>query len=45
MPEDVISADFLTYSAGKMQSLHGNVATCLGKLNEEQIWQIGRAHV
>lgn len=44
MADNVISADFLTYSAGKMQSLHGNIATCLGKLNEDQIWRRGGEH-
>ena len=44
MPEDVISTDFLNYSAGKMQSLHSDIATCLGKLTEEQIWRRGGPH-
>lgn len=44
MPEDAISADFLNYSAGKMQSLHGDIASCLGKLSEEQIWRRGGPH-
>ncbi len=44
MADNIISADFLTYSAGKMQSLHGNIAACLAKLTEEQIWQRGGPH-
>ena len=44
MPEDVISTDFLNYSAGKMQSLHSDIAICLGKLTEEQIWRRGGPH-
>lgn len=40
----VIAADFLAYSAQKMQSLHGNIAVCLGKLSEEQIWKRGGSH-
>ena len=44
MADNVISADFLTYSAEKMQSLHGAIATCLDKLTEEQIWQRGAPH-
>jgi uncharacterized damage-inducible protein DinB len=44
VPEQSIPTDFLTYSAGKMQSLHGNIATCLGKLTEEQIWRRGGEH-
>ena len=39
MPQDVISTDFLNYSAGKMQSLHGDIATCLGKLTEGQTYE------
>ena len=44
MSSDAAVADFLTYSAGKMQSLHGNIAACLGKLTEEQIWKRGGEH-
>ena len=44
MPEDLISANFLAFSAQKMQSLHGDIGTCLGKLTEEQIWQRGGPH-
>jgi hypothetical protein len=44
VPEDIISANFLAYSAGKMQSLHGDIATCLSKLTEEQIWRRGGPH-
>lgn len=44
MADNVISADFLAFSAKKMQDLHGTIATCLGKLSEEQIWQRGAAH-
>src|SRR5215469_12897798 len=44
MSEDAISANFLDYSAKQMQALHGKNATCLSKLNEEQIWQRGGEH-
>jgi hypothetical protein len=44
MPDDIIPASFLSFSAEKMQSLHGDIATCLGKLTEEQIWHRGGAH-
>lgn len=44
MPEDIISAEFLDYSAKQMRALHSKIATCLGKLTEEQIWQRGGAH-
>jgi len=44
MPDDVISAEFLAYSAKQMQALHSKIATCLGKLTEEQIWQRGGPH-
>jgi uncharacterized damage-inducible protein DinB len=44
MPEDAISASFLDYSAKQMESLHNKIATCVGKLTEEQIWQRGGPH-
>ena len=44
MPDDVIPADFLAFSAVKMQDLHQDIARCLGKLNEDQIWHRGAAH-
>ena len=44
MPENVIAAEFLAFSAKKMQSLHGDIASCLGKLTEAQIWQRGGPH-
>jgi len=44
MSDDVISAEFLAYSAKQMQALHSKIATCLGKLTEEQIWQRGGPH-
>ena len=44
MPQDVISAEFLSYSAKQMKALHAKIATCLGKLTEEQIWQRGAPH-
>ena len=37
MADNVISADFLAFSAKKMQDLHGAIATCLGKLNDMQV--------
>jgi uncharacterized damage-inducible protein DinB len=42
--EDAISANFLDYSAKQMQALHKKIATCCGKLTEEQIWQRGGPH-
>jgi hypothetical protein len=44
MPEDIISANFLSFSAVKMQDLHGDIASCLGKLTEEHIWHRGGPH-
>jgi hypothetical protein len=44
VPTDAIAADFLAFSAQKMQTLHNDIATCLGKLTEEQIWQRGAPH-
>jgi hypothetical protein len=44
VPEQSIAADFLAFSAKKMQSLHDTIDTCLGKLTEEQIWHRGAAH-
>ncbi|HEY5330016.1 MAG TPA: DUF1572 family protein [Acidobacteriaceae bacterium] len=44
MPADSISADFLAHSAQRLQTLHNDIATCLGKLTEEQIWQRGGPH-
>ncbi|HEY4009958.1 MAG TPA: DUF1572 family protein [Acidobacteriaceae bacterium] len=44
MPEQSIPADFIDYSANRLDSLHNEIATCLGKLNEEQIWHRGAAH-
>jgi Protein of unknown function (DUF1572) len=44
MADETISATFLAYSAERVQSLHGTIATCLGKLTEEQIWRRGAAH-
>ena len=44
MPDNVIAADFLAFSAKKMQDLHGTIANCLGKLIEQQIWRRGGEH-
>ena len=44
MSSDAAVANFLAFSAEKMQTLHGTIATCLGKLTEDQIWQRGAAH-
>lgn len=44
MSSDAISAEFLDYSAKQMQALHSKIATCLGKLTEEQIWHRGAEH-
>jgi uncharacterized damage-inducible protein DinB len=44
MPDDAISADFLAYSAKRVQTLQSEIATCLSKLTEEEIWQRGGPH-
>ena len=44
MADDIISAEFLSYSANQLQRLHTTIATCLGKLTEEQIWHRGAEH-
>jgi hypothetical protein len=44
VPEQSIPANFLAFSAERMQSLHSDIATCLGKLTEDQIWQRGGPH-
>jgi uncharacterized damage-inducible protein DinB len=44
VPEEKIAADFLAFSATKMQTLHGDIATCLGKLTEDQVWHRGGPH-
>jgi hypothetical protein len=44
MPDDVIAAEFLAFSAMKMDDLHHDIASCLGKLTEKQIWQRGGPH-
>jgi uncharacterized damage-inducible protein DinB len=42
--QDAVAADFLAFSARKMQDLHHDIATCLGRLSEEQMWQRGGPH-
>jgi uncharacterized damage-inducible protein DinB len=44
MADHDIAGDFLAFSSHKMQSLHDDIATCLGKLSEEQIWARGGPH-
>jgi hypothetical protein len=44
VPEEAIAATFLAYSAKRLQTLHAEIATCLGKLTEPQIWQRGGPH-
>ena len=44
MADNIISAEFLDYSAKQMQAHHSKIATCLDKLTEEQIWQRGGPH-
>jgi hypothetical protein len=44
MDDNVIPANFLAFSAEKMQDLHSDIATCLGKLTEDQIWHRGGEH-
>jgi hypothetical protein len=44
MSSDAAVANFLAFSSDKMQSLHSDIAACLGKLTEEQIWKRGGPH-
>lgn len=44
MSEQSIAAEFLAFSALKMDDLHHDITACLGKLNEEQIWRRGGPH-
>jgi uncharacterized damage-inducible protein DinB len=44
VPDDSISAIFLEFSARKMHDLHRDIAICLGKLSQEQIWKRGGPH-
>ncbi len=44
MADHNIAGDFLAFSSHKMQSAHADIATCLGKLSEEQIWARGGPH-
>ena len=44
VPEESIAADFLAFSVRKIDDLHHDIATCLGKLTEEQIWHRGGPH-
>jgi Protein of unknown function (DUF1572) len=44
MSSESIAADFLAFSAKKMNDLHHNIALCLGKLTEDQIWHRGGPH-
>jgi uncharacterized damage-inducible protein DinB len=44
VPDNSIAAIFLEFSANKLRDLHNDIATCLGKLSEDQIWQRGGAH-
>jgi hypothetical protein len=44
VPEQSIAAEFLAFSTKKMQDLHRDIAACLGKLTEEQIWHRGATH-
>ena len=39
-----MAAEFLAYSARKIDDCHEDIATCLGKLTEEQIWRRGGPH-
>jgi uncharacterized damage-inducible protein DinB len=43
VPEQ-IPADFLDYSARRLETLNKEIATCLGKLTEQQIWHRGAPH-
>ena len=44
MSETTIVVNFLGFSADRMQACQKTIATCLGKLTEEQIWYRGAAH-
>jgi uncharacterized damage-inducible protein DinB len=43
-PPDPIAAIFLAFSVKKMNDLQHDIATCLGKLTEDQIWARGAPH-
>jgi uncharacterized damage-inducible protein DinB len=44
MSEAAIIANFLSFSAARLQTCGNTIATCLGQLTEEQIWYRGGPH-
>lgn len=40
----IVEQQFLEFSISKLEELAGRIATCLGMLNEEQIWARGSVH-
>jgi len=41
---DTLQREFLTFSAGKLREQSGKIASCLGKLTDEQVWARGSDH-
>jgi uncharacterized damage-inducible protein DinB len=41
---DTLHRPFLDYSVDKLRQLSGRIETCLGTLNEEQVWARGNAN-
>jgi uncharacterized damage-inducible protein DinB len=39
--DDTLECQFLDHSAGKLRNYTERIETCLGKLNEEQVWARG----
>ena len=39
--ENVVSREFLAFSVEKLRELSGRIETCLGMLDEEQVWARG----
>ena len=44
MSSDPVIANFLAFSASRLDACRETIATCLGRLTEDQIWQRGAAH-
>ncbi len=44
MSDQAIAANFLAYASNRMRTVHREIALCLDRLTEEQIWQRGGDH-
>lgn len=42
--DNAIAADFLDVSCRKLETITGNLRSCMGKLTDEQIWERHGAH-